>query len=77
MHQENLLTIKDTPLRIHLSVLDVRVFNGWVIVSDKQPLEELNGEGRLAHTTIPDHHQLEGRELVRRGLRHPAAVCTA
>jgi hypothetical protein len=45
-------------------MLYVTVFYGGVIVSDEQLLEELDGEGTLAHTPIPNYHQLISKQVV-------------
>ena len=68
------LTIHDAPLGVHLAVLDVRVLDGRVIVGDKQLLEELDGERRLADAAVAHHHQLVGGEVAagRRRFGHGA-----
>ena len=57
-HESSLLTIKNCPLPIYFRVLQVGVFNSWVIVRHKNLLEKLNGESALPHATISNHHQL-------------------
>lgn len=57
-HKSGLLTIKDCPLPVYFCVLQVGIFNGWVIVWHKNLLEELNGESTLPHAAISNHHQL-------------------
>lgn len=58
------LTVQDGPLIVDLCVFQVGIFNGRVIVRHKDLLEKLDSEGTLAHTSVPHHHQLVGREVV-------------
>lgn len=62
-HESGLLTIKDCPLAIYFCVLQVGVFNSWVVVWHKNLLEKLNGESALPHATISNHHQLVRGEV--------------
>ena len=57
-HKSGLLTIKNCPLPVYFCVLQVGVFNSWVIVWHKNLLEKLNGESALPHAAISNHHQL-------------------
>lgn len=61
--ESSLLTIKNCPLPIYFRVLQVGVFNSWVIVWHKNLLEKLNSESTLPHTTISNNHQLVRREV--------------
>lgn len=61
--ESGLLTIKDCPLAIYFRVLQVGVFNSWVVVWHKNLLEKLNGESTLPHATISNHHQLVRGEV--------------
>lgn len=61
--ESSLLTIKNCPLPIYFCVLQVGVFNGWVIVWHKNLLEKLNSESTLPHTTISNNHQLVRGEV--------------
>lgn len=58
-----LLTIKNCPLPIYFCVLQVGVFNSWVIVWHKNLLEKLNSESTLPHTTVSNNHQLVRGEV--------------
>jgi hypothetical protein len=51
-------------------VLYVAVFYGGVVVRNEQLLEELNGEGALAHSPIPHYHQLICLQVVIWGSGH-------
>lgn len=59
-------TVQNCPLAIDLSVLQVGVLDGRVVVRHKDFLEELDGKGALSHTTVTHHHQLVGGEVVAR-----------
>lgn len=50
------LTIQNGPLIVNLCMLQVRIFNGGVVVRHKDLLEKLDGEGALAHTSISHHY---------------------
>lgn len=67
------LTIQYGPLSVDLSVFEVRVLDGGVVVWHKDLLEKLDGEGALPHAAIPHHHQLvRGQVVAGHGAgRHP------
>lgn len=46
--------------RATLSKLDgcMSHLDGWVVLIDEVVLDELDGEGALAHASCADHHQL-------------------
>lgn len=62
------ITIKNTEFFINTSVLDIAVFNGWIVVCNKHLLEKLNGDRAFTHTTVTDHHQLVSRQWMVGGL---------
>ena len=45
-------------LPVHLHLLPVAVLDGWVVLLHEDPLDELDSEGRLAHSTGAEHHDL-------------------
>jgi len=51
--------LKHAPLSIYLHLLPVTVLNGWVILLHKDALDELYSKGTLAHTSRPQHDNLE------------------
>lgn len=59
-----LLTIQYGPLSVDLSVFEVRVFDGGVVVRHKDLLKKLDGEGTFADAAIPHHHQLVRGQVV-------------
>jgi len=64
-------TVHNTPFSVNLRVLDVRVFNGWVIVLYKHLLKELDRQCRLAYSAVADYDNLVGGHVVDRWLfRH-------
>jgi len=68
-------TVHDTPLSVNLSVLDIRVFNGRVVVLNEHLLKELNRQCRLADSPVTDYNHLVGRHiLVWWLLRHGGAI---
>lgn len=58
------LTIQYGPLSVDLSVFEVRVFDGGVVVRHKDLLEKLDGEGTLADAAIPHHNQLVRGQVI-------------
>lgn len=58
------LTVQDGPLIVNLCMFQVGVLDGRVVVRHKDLLEKLDGEGTLAHASIPHHHQLIRGEVV-------------
>ena len=45
-------------LAIHLHLLPVAVLDGGVVLLHEDPLDELDSEGRLAHSAGAEHHNL-------------------
>lgn len=60
----NPFTVQYGPLGINLSVFEVGVLDGGVVIRDKDLLKELNGESTLPHSPIPHHDQLIRGEIV-------------
>lgn len=57
-------TVQDTPLVIHFRVLNITIFDSWIIICDKQFLKKLYRKGTLADPSISDNDQLKGHKVV-------------
>lgn len=56
--------VEYAPLSVDLGVLYVGVLDGGVVVRHEQLLEELDGDGALAHAAVSHHHQLDSGQVL-------------